>query len=94
MKKFLVVLSTAALVFSMGTTGAFAAVTGRGQHYVDANGDRICDHYYGCTMNDTEGKGNNFIDADGDGICDHYSEGNCLGRGMGKRNGMRGGCIR
>ncbi|MEA3283191.1 MAG: hypothetical protein U9Q68_11695 [Euryarchaeota archaeon] len=42
-----------------------------GDHYVDNNGDGICDNISNCT---------GFVDADGDGVCDNLS--NC-GHGRG-----------
>ena len=60
MKKILMGTAIAALVLTVGVTGAFAA---GGQNYVDANGDGICDN-----------RGNycRFVDTDGDGVCDYH----------------------
>lgn len=60
MKKILMGTAIAALVLTVGVTGAFAA---GGRNYVDANGDGICDN-----------RGNycRFIDTDGDGVCDYH----------------------
>lgn len=45
MKKALFNIFTAAVVFSMAVTMAFAAEPGRGRCFVDADGDGICDNY-------------------------------------------------
>lgn len=60
MKKILMGTAIAALVLTVGVTGAFAA---GGRNYVDANGDGICDN-----------RGNycRFVDTDGDGVCDYH----------------------
>lgn len=60
MKKILMGTAIAALVLTVGGTGAFAA---GGRNYVDANGDGICDN-----------RGNycRFVDTDGDGVCDYH----------------------
>ena len=60
MKKILMGTAIAALVLTVGGTGAFAA---GGRNYVDANGDGICDN-----------RGNycRFADAGGDGVCDYH----------------------
>ena len=60
MKKILMGTAIAALVLTVGVTGAFAA---GGRNYVDANGDGICDN-----------RGNycRFVDAGGDGVCDYH----------------------
>ena len=79
MKKVRTCILAAALLLSIGVTGAFAAGPGWGRHaacngtgtrYVDANRDGVCDNW---------GTGVcSFVDADGNGICD-----NC-GTGTGK----------
>ncbi len=60
MKKILMGTAIAALVLTVGGTGAFAA---GGRNYVDANGDGICDN-----------RGNycRFVDTGGDGVCDYH----------------------
>ena len=60
MKKILMGTAIAALVLTVGGTGAFAAGW---RTYVDANGDGICDN-----------RGNycRFVDTDGDGVCDYH----------------------
>ena len=47
MKKMVIGTISAALVLSMAITGAFAAGNGygRGQNFVDADGDGVCDNY-------------------------------------------------
>lgn len=55
-----------------------------GHHYVDANGDGICDHYSG---SHNGGYGNHhryYTDENRDGICDNYGNG---GYGQGRGNG-------
>ena len=80
----------AALLLSIGVTGAFAAGSGWGRHAnwsdscpaagascrYDADGDGLCDN---------RGAGANYVDANGDGVCDHGGGSRCsLGRGMGR----------
>ena len=69
MKKILMGTAIAALVLTVGGTGAFAA---GGRNYVDANGDGICDN-----------RGNycRFVDTDGDGVCDYHGTGCRYGGG-------------
>lgn len=85
-KAFLGVLS-AAIVFSIYVTTAFAAGPGGGRYFVDADRDGICDNAGSrcayvdedglCNVCGTEHKicltrdGAAFADADGDGICDN-----------------------
>ena len=90
MKKVRTGILAAALLLTIGVTGAFAAGPGWGRHTgwnsscpaagascrYDADGDGICDN---C------GVGANYVDADGDGVCDHFDGSRCgLGRGMGR----------
>ena len=60
MKKILMGTAIAALVLTVGVTGAFAA---GGRNYVDANGDGSCD---------IRGIYCRFADAGGDGVCDYH----------------------
>ena len=78
----------AALVLTVGVTGAFAA---GGRNYVDANGDGICDNRGNyCRFVDTDGDGVCdyhgsscwYTDTNGDGVCDNYGTG-CHGQGRG-----------
>lgn len=90
MKKVRTGILAAALLLTIGVTGAFAAGPGWGRHAgwnsscpavgascrYDADGDGLCD---AC------GVGANYVDADGDGVCDHFDGSRCgLGRGMGR----------
>lgn len=77
MKKVRTGILAAALLLTIGVTGAFAAGPGWGRHAdwnsscpaadascrYDADGDGLCDN---C------GAGANYVDADGDGVCDHW----------------------
>ncbi|WP_325200770.1 hypothetical protein [Oscillibacter sp.] len=93
MKKALFNIFTAAVVFSMAVTMAFAAEPGRGRCFVDADGDGICDHYVsgqGCGSR----CGGGFVDADGDGICDNYVSGQGWGHSGHGGHGFRGGRCR
>ena len=78
MKKILMGTAIAALVLTVGVTGAFAA---GGQNYVDANGDGICDN-----------RGNycRFVDTDGDGVCDYHGT-SCRYGGGYRGHGCHGG---
>lgn len=78
MKKILMGTAIAALVLTVGVTGAFAA---GGRNYVDANGDGICDN-----------RGNycRFVDADGDGVCDYHGT-SCRYGGAYSGHGCHGG---
>lgn len=86
MKKLLTGIFTAAMVLSIGATGAFAACMGQGRRYTDANGDGVCDNLTYRTQStacarfvdsngdgicDSCGTGYGFVDANGDGICDN-----------------------
>lgn len=86
MKKIITTIAAAALVLTVGVTGALAAGPGRGRQaagggasryhaqtvcrYVDADGNGVCD-YCGAYRAAYTGGGQYFIDADGNGICDH-----------------------
>ena len=73
LKKIRTGILAAALLLSIGVTGAFAA--GASCRY-DADGDGLCDN---C------GGGANYVDSDNDGVCDHWGGSRCgLGRGMGR----------
>ena len=60
----------------------------RGQNFVDADGDGVCDNLG--TGRGQGGQGQNFVDADGDGVCDRYGMGQGR-RGAGNGQGFRGG---
>ena len=90
MKKVRTGILAAALLLTIGVTGAFAAGPGWGRHAgwnsscpaagascrYDADVDGLCD---AC------GVGANYVDADGDGVCDHFDGSRCgLGRSMGR----------
>lgn len=62
MKKLTAGILTAALVLSVGVTSALAATPSQRKHFVDADGDGICDN-----RNASYG----YIDANDDGICDN-----------------------
>lgn len=88
MKKILTGILAVALVASVGTTVAFAAdFGGCRRHFVDADGDGICDNY-GTGCRDGNGCGN-YADADGDGVCDNYGT-NCGNGGNGCGNYVDG----
>ena len=86
MKKIITAIAAAALVLTVGVTGALAAGPGWGRRaagggtsryhaqsvcrYVDADGNGVCD-YCGANRAACTGGGQYFIDADGNGICDH-----------------------
>lgn len=68
-------------------------------HFVDKNGDGVCDNHKGKSGKMTIGAGRNFVDKNNDGQCDNYP--NCEpqrlmkrdGSGEGKGNGRgRGNC--
>ena len=61
MKKALLGVVAAAIILSLGSTGAFAAGPGGGRCFADTDGDGICDNAGGRCA---------YVDADGDGICD------------------------
>lgn len=91
MKKFVVGILTVVLVFTIGTTIAFASGTGqrRGCGFTDRDGDRICDY---------AGPDCGYIDENEDGVCDHYEnrvrpQGG-RGYGCGRGNGYGRGCGR
>ena len=84
MKKILTGILAVALVASVGATVAFAAdFGGCRRHFVDADGDGICDNY-GTGCRDGNGCGN-YADSDGDGVCDNYGT-NCGNGGNGCGN--------
>lgn len=68
---------------SLGITTAVAAGSNAGCHYIDADGNGVCD-YAGnaCSYVDADGDGIcdyagnacSYVDADGDGVCDNYQE--------------------
>lgn len=103
MKKAFAGVLAIAIVVSMCATAAFAAGPGCGRHFVDADGDGVCDNAGSrCAYADADGDGvcdicgeahaqpggGNFVDADGDGVCDNCQSGQ--GRGCGHSG--RGGC--
>ena len=106
MKKRLAGILTAAAIFSLGTTSAFAA--GRGCHYQDADHDGVCDFagtvcayadedgdgicdYCGMSDSDDDWHGRHYADANNDGICDYYADGTCPHDGTGYGHGCYGG---
>ena len=65
MKKSLLGVLSTAIVLSVCATTAFAAGPGRGRHFVDADGDGICDNYssgqgWGCGRGGHCCRGNGF----------------------------------
>ena len=78
MKKVLMGTAAAALLLTIGVTGAFAAGPGWGQRagggtgcrFADADGNGVCD-YCGETRTLCAGGGQYFVDADGNGVCDN-----------------------
>lgn len=75
MKKALFGILSAAIALSLCAATAFAACPGGRHHYVDVNGDGVCDN---------AGSRCCYVDANGDGICDACGarHGSCLsGRG-------------
>lgn len=93
LKKTVLGILAASMVLSTGTATTFAAKTGCGHYYVDANGDGICDNRgiskKECLANHK--KGQNFVDKDGDGICDNRGNGNNKGNGRKHGNGCHNG---
>ncbi|MEY8338795.1 hypothetical protein AALB16_12370 [Lachnospiraceae bacterium 62-35] len=108
MNKKLVGILTAAMVLTIGTAHAFAAVPGAGRNFVDADGDGVCD-YFGSVCS--------YVDMDSDGICDNCNvyhrnsmaqaghgryfvdadgDGVCdyFANGCARGNGLRGKCNR
>lgn len=90
MKKVRTGILAAALLLSIGVTGAFAAGHGWERH---ANWNGSCPAAGASCRYDTDGDGiydncsagANYVDADGDGVCDHFDSSRCgLGRGMGR----------
>lgn len=93
MKKAATCILTAVLALGIGTTGVFAAGMGCGRHYVDADGNGICDR---CSVYTNGGTGGNgagryYTDTDGDGICDHYTDGTCPQNAADWENGSHRG---
>ena len=98
MKKVRTGILAAALLLSIGVTGAFAADPGWGRHTgwnsicpaagsscrYDADGDGFGDN---CRAGAC-GTGVNYVDADGNGVCDHF-EGSHCGCGYGLNKGCR-----
>ena len=76
MKKLLAGTLIAASVLCIGGTGVLAAAPGRGQNFIDSDGNGICDHLETSLTDCIRGGGMNFTDEDGDGICDNYGIGN------------------
>ena len=79
MKRVLAGILTALLTISLCGVTAFAAGPGGGRHFVDTDGDGVCDNAGSqCVYVDADGDGvcdnaNNqcvYVDADGDGVCD------------------------
>lgn len=58
----------AVMVLAAGATSAFAAGSGHGRNYADANRDGICDYAESACR---------YLDADNDGVCDY-----CGGSGL------------
>ena len=97
MKKLLVWAVTAALVLSLGTTGALAAWGDGGCRkgnrcacglgYVDQNGDGVCDNCAAVVVRTCGGCGLGYVDRNGDGICDNCS-GICQTAGGGHHHGQ------
>lgn len=98
MKRTAAGILAAIMVLSGGTIQTFAANTGNGRNFIDANSDGICDNYTGKS-------GRRFVDEDGDGICDNYvgksekgcrftdedGDGLCDNCGMKQKNGQNKG---
>lgn len=108
MKKVLLSVLSAAVVFSMCMATAFAAASGCGRYFTDADGDGICDRAgsgSACVDADEDGLcdvcgvahvqfcGGNFVDEDADGICDNYASGQGIGRGRGCHGGRGNGFL-
>ena len=70
MKKIMVGILTSVLIFAVCASSAFAAAPEKGDNFVDANEDGICDNY-----NSASGNGGGFTDEDNDGICDNRGNG-------------------
>lgn len=63
-KKTVLGILAASMVLSTGTATTFAARTGCGHYYIDANGDGICDNRGSSQRNCR------FTDKNKDGVCD------------------------
>ena len=61
-KKTLAGVLMVLMLLAAGSESAFAAGSGAGKNFTDANEDGICDY---------RDDGYNYADADNDGICDH-----------------------
>ena len=85
MKKLLTGIFTAAMVLSIGATGAFAACMGQGRRYTDANAEGVCDNPTYRTQSTACAR---FADSNGDGICDSCGS----GYGFVDANGQNGTC--
>lgn len=87
-KKTVLGILAASMVLSTGTATTFAARTGCGDYYVDANGDGICDNRGSSKRNCR------FTDKNKDGVCDscdNRGNGNTKGNGRKHGNGCRNG---
>lgn len=97
MKKLLAGTLIAASVLCIGGTGVLAAAPGRGQSFIDSDGNGICDHLETSLTDGIRGGGMNFTDEDGDGICDNYGTGNAgsgnTGAGNTPGNAGTGNCV-
>lgn len=93
MKKLLTGIVTAALVVTVITTSVFAASSGRGRNFTDANSDGVCDNAgTSCQYKNggnvcgsrkgeckDQNRADNFVDENNDGVCDNYT-GECKGK--------------
>ncbi len=89
MRKALVGVLAAVMVFSLDAAATFAAEPAAGRYFVDEDADGICDVCgtgYGSCLT---GNGAVFADADGDGVCDNNAAG--AGRGNGQDSAPQGG---
>lgn len=87
-KKTVLGILAASMVLSTGTATTFAARTGCGDYYVDANGDGICDNRGSSKRNCR------FTDKNKDGVCDscdNRGNGNTKGNGRKHGNGCHNG---
>lgn len=92
MKKLLAGTLIAASVLCIGGTGVLAA-PGRGQNFIDSDGNGICDHLETSLTDGIRGGGMNSTDEDGDGICDNYGTGNAGAGNAGTGNTGTGNCV-
>ncbi len=93
MKKLLAGTLIAAAVLCIGGTGVLAAAPGRGQNFIDSDGNGICDHLETSLTDGIRGGGMNSTDEDGDGICDNYGTGNAGAGNAGTGNTGTGNCV-